>query len=666
MLARIQRFFAPPVFADEEKTRIAKLLNTILLALLLGIVVYGIYYFLALREEELALIYYVMTEVVVGLLGVLLPWFLMRRGYVRQAGLLFTVLIGAVLFYLAYESGGVLGYEFPSMVLLPVVAGLLLGTRAALVSGGLSILAGLGMLVAEMNGLLLTHFDPADYRALDVWVTRSFDFALAAGLLYLASRSLMGALADARRSNRELQSAHVLLEERIATEQAQRRQLVTLFEVGTTLVSTTDLQEVLDTICREVVHLLHTTSARICDWTEEQLSGTVIAAYCGPEASTRERTSGLGEICFEEGGIANWLKLSRPCTMHVSDPDLTAEKRKYLEEYEGQAVLFLPLIAQGRIFGHIEVWESRHDRVFSEEELLLAQNLTSQASIAIQNARLLRAIQGTASELGSSTAEILAVTTQQATGASEQSVAIAQTSSTITEVRAIAEQTAQRAQSVADLAQDTAEVSAAGRQTVTDAIAGVKEVKEQVEVMAGEILALSEQTQTIGQIITTVNEIAARSNMLALNAAVEAARAGLAGKGFAVVAQEVRNMAEQSQAATEQVKGILSEIRRGVNAAVMASEAGMERADAGMKLAGEAGLVIQNLADSVGSSTEAAAQIAAAAGQQLRGMEQIAQAMEHIHQVTAQSVGGARQAERAAEELNDLAGKLRGLVGQAS
>lgn len=55
-------------------------------------------------------------------------------------------------------------------------------------------------------------------------------------------------------------------------------------------------------------------------------------------------------------------------------------------------------------------------------------------------------------------------------------------------------------------------------------------------------------------------------------------------------------------------------------------------------------------------------QIAAAAGQQVAGMEQIAQAMNNIHQVTAQTVARSQQTERAAAELNELAAQLRQVV----
>ena len=68
---------------------------------------------------------------------------------------------------------------------------------------------------------------------------------------------------------------------------------------------------------------------------------------------------------------------------------------------------------------------------------------------------------------------------------------------------------------------------------------------------------MSEQSQTIGQIIATVEDLSAQSNLLAVNAAIEAAKAGEHGKGFGVVAQEVKSLAEQSRQATNQVRTIL-------------------------------------------------------------------------------------------------------------
>ena len=74
------------------------------------------------------------------------------------------------------------------------------------------------------------------------------------------------------------------------------------------------------------------------------------------------------------------------------------------------------------------------------------------------------------------------------------------------------------------------------------------------------ISELSEENTKIVQIISTINSISDQTNLLALNASIEAARAGEHGKGFAVVAEEVRKLAENSKAYTDQVESILNNI----------------------------------------------------------------------------------------------------------
>jgi len=153
-----------------------------------------------------------------------------------------------------------------------------------------------------------------------------------------------------------------------------------------------------------------------------------------------------------------------------------------------------------------------------------------------------RPLQETTGVLASSAAEILAATTQQASGASETSAAVAETVTTVDEVAQTAEQAAQRAKTVAESAQRAAEIGKTGRRAVEESNAAMAAVKEQVESIAESILALAEQAQAIGEIIATVNDIAEQTNLLALNAAVEAARAGEQGRGFGVVAGDRKSV----------------------------------------------------------------------------------------------------------------------------
>jgi methyl-accepting chemotaxis protein len=264
--------------------------------------------------------------------------------------------------------------------------------------------------------------------------------------------------------------------------------------------------------------------------------------------------------------------------------------------------------------------------------------------------------------LASSSSEILATVSEVAAGASETATAVSETSTTAEEVKQTAHLSNQKAKTVQETAQRTAAVSETGRKAVTETIEGMSRIREQMESIAESVVRLSEQGQTIGEIIATVNDLAEQSNLLAVNAAIEATRAGEYGKGFAVVAQEVRSLAEQSRQATTQVRTILMEVQKATSAAVMATEQGTKAVAAGVKQATDAGESIRALTGSVGEAAQAATQIAASSQQQLVGMDQIASAIANIRQATTQNMAGTRQLEASAKSLQELGGRLKVLV----
>jgi len=266
--------------------------------------------------------------------------------------------------------------------------------------------------------------------------------------------------------------------------------------------------------------------------------------------------------------------------------------------------------------------------------------------------------------LASSSGEIMASTNQVAAGATETAAAVSQTSSTVEEVKQTANLSSQKARTVADAAQKAVQVAQVGRLSVDESITGMGRIQGQVEAIAESIVRLSEQSQTIGEIIATVNDLAEQSNLLAVNAAIEAAKAGEQGKGFAVVAQEVKSLAKQSKEATAQVRTILNDIQKATNAAVMATEQGNKAVDEGIRQSMEAGKAIRQMGESIDESAQAAVQIAASSQQQLAGMDQVALAMENIRQASEQNVTGMRQVEVTVQGLHDLGQKLKDLVAQ--
>jgi methyl-accepting chemotaxis protein len=546
MLAKIKQFLAGPVFeGDADRTRIARLLSTILLFILASVTIYAL---TLLTTPNWAIGLATAGSIIALDLGMLA---LTRRGHVRLAGVLLSSTLWIVLTVGAYFAGGVQGVSISGYFGVILIAGLLLGEYAAIVFAGLSVAAGLGMAYAADSGILPYRAPLTPFAA---WAEMAVTTTGMTALLYLAIRSLSNALKHARRNEDKL---------------IERNQ---------------ELQEVRESLGRQ----------------NERLQAVV-----------QQYDDYVAEI--EQGNLAARLTLDKS-GYEASDPLITLGRR------------------------------------------------LNEMAASLQ--RMITQMRETANDLSKGTAEIMAATTQQAAGASEQSAAISQTTVTVDEVKTISEQAIQRAQEVVNASQHTVDVSHAGQQAVRDTIATMGHIEERVESIAENILALSEQTQQIGEIIATVNDIAVQSNMLALNASVEAARAGEHGKGFAVVAAEVRNLAEQSRQATAQVRDILLDIQNGINATVMATEEGIKVVDQGVQLAAGTARSIEQLAGVIDESAQAATQMVAGGRQQASGVEQIALAMQNINQATQQSLASARQVEKAVQGLNGLTHILIEVVEQ--
>ena len=272
-------------------------------------------------------------------------------------------------------------------------------------------------------------------------------------------------------------------------------------------------------------------------------------------------------------------------------------------------------------------------------------------------------LQETTNVLASSAASILAATTEQAAGTHQSMAAVSETVATVDEVAHTATQAAQRAKTVAESTQRAAERGRQGKKAVDDTTIAMRAVEGQVGSIAAAIVALAEQAQAIGEIITAVSDIAEQTKLLALNAAVESARAGEHGRGFAVVASEIKSLAGQAKQSTVQVRQILGEIQRATSAAVMTTEQGTKQVAAATAHVTQAGEIIAGLADTANDAAQSVAQIVASAGQQAIGMDQIRQAIANIHDTTQANLAATRQTETAAQDLDKLGSRLLALVG---
>lgn len=159
----------------------------------------------------------------------------------------------------------------------------------------------------------------------------------------------------------------------------------------------------------------------------------------------------------------------------------------------------------------------------------------------------------------------------------------------------------------------------------------------QVHALTGRVTELGNSARDIGKISESINAISAQTNLLALNATIEAARAGAAGKGFAIVANEIKELARQTAAATEDIKAKINAIQMSTSNNVVD---------------------IENIAQVIQEVNEIVINVAAAIDQQSVAAKEIAlnisQAAHGIHEVNGNVSQSAIAADSVARDISDV------------
>jgi methyl-accepting chemotaxis protein len=211
---------------------------------------------------------------------------------------------------------------------------------------------------------------------------------------------------------------------------------------------------------------------------------------------------------------------------------------------------------------------------------------------------------------------------------------------------------------VSSVAAATEELAASFREISTNAVEAARianRASEAAEVTSATVERLRAASDDIASVMGLISSIAEQTNLLALNATIEAARAGEAGKGFAVVATEVKELAQQTGGATEEVGKKVAAIRAEMRSAVESiaeirtiiesiNETQTSIAGAVEQQTVATSGISQHVADVSGSTQEVARNIAAVAT------------------VADATTDGARRAEQAATTVAAMAEQLRGIV----
>jgi len=263
--------------------------------------------------------------------------------------------------------------------------------------------------------------------------------------------------------------------------------------------------------------------------------------------------------------------------------------------------------------------------------------MASALNAAITSVRTaLEGVREVSEQLADASGQLSAASEEISTGAQEQASSLEETASTLEEITATVKQNSDSAQQARQLASNSRDIAEKGGVVVGTA----------VEAM-GEINASSKK---IADIITAIDEIAFQTNLLALNAAVEAARAGEQGRGFAVVASEVRNLAQRSATAAKEIKALIQD--------------SVKKVDAGTELVNRSGATLGEIVTSVKRVTDIITEIAAASREQTTGIEQVNVAVTQMDAVTQRNASQTEEMSATAQTLTGQANQLRELVSQ--
>lgn len=259
------------------------------------------------------------------------------------------------------------------------------------------------------------------------------------------------------------------------------------------------------------------------------------------------------------------------------------------------------------------------------EELSTATNATAE-----QLAKIVAGIQAAANAIHTASRGIADGNTELSTRTEEQARSLSHIVTSIGELTTAVKKNADNSSRASHLSQDA---SAA-------AVKGGVEIAQVVNNMDG----ISESSRKMADIIGVIQDIAFQTNLLALNAAVEAARAGEQGKGFAVVASEVRALAGRSATAAKEIRELIADSVR--------------RVEAGAALVSETRGTMDEIVVRIGRVKEVVEEISAESQRQSSGIESVGRATEVMDQTTQQNASLVEQAAAAAQSMNDEAQAL--------
>ncbi|MBJ6727232.1 methyl-accepting chemotaxis protein [Geomesophilobacter sediminis] len=272
-------------------------------------------------------------------------------------------------------------------------------------------------------------------------------------------------------------------------------------------------------------------------------------------------------------------------------------------------------------------------------------------------------IKNSTDSLAHSSSRLSETATALERGAEEQSGRVTQSASAMTEMNMTTAEVARNSSDTSDAAASMKSIAGKGMEAMSQTAQELSRFAESVKEAASQVEALGTQSREISNVITLINEIADQTNLLALNAAIEAARAGEQGRGFAVVADSVRNLAERTTVATNDIARTVKTMQESVGVSVNFMQSERSSVDRVQDQVRQTLAAIQDIVRFVEQVTDMVQRIAVAAEQQSTTTVEVSEQMEGISAVNRELKDSYSNIQRSSGDLSRLAAELNGMVG---
>lgn len=251
-----------------------------------------------------------------------------------------------------------------------------------------------------------------------------------------------------------------------------------------------------------------------------------------------------------------------------------------------------------------------------------------------------------------------------AEGAVQQSEKITAAIQRIQEMSDLIHIVAMNAKAAEETVQEATETVQLENELMNLTVEGIVAIRETVAETGKKVKYLGESSQKISTVVSLIKNFAEQTNVLALNASIEATRAGEQGRGFAIVADEIRELAQQSAKATDDIEKLIFNIQRATSEVVVAMEVGTEQVVSGTKLVDETLSGLNHIVIANTQIHQVVEAIVQATVEQTQNSEIVTQMIEEVATIAENTATSATNVMASFEELLAVAKVLQGSVSQ--